>query len=239
MNFPPYALSLRLLLSVTALVMISACASNTPDSQAQATEAPRLQGVLRDFSGHWEKNFQLSDDFSNRFSLYVADIQRLYTGQSRGGFEGGPSIGAGLDADSINGLARFTEELTRMPLLDIEQETGSIIIDRENDFSLRCDYEDRQYTQSNNAFGADLCGWNQERMLFQLNLGGGLSIMHQFSLSPDSRMLNVTTRVTSASVAVPLVISNYYERFDLPEQNYDCLLTLTRSTVCSQTGTAR
>jgi len=234
MNLPHYIFAFVFVLS---LLLLSACGTPVPDKQAEATEAPRIQGELRDFSGHWEKNFQLSDDFSNRFGLYVADLRRQFTAQSRG-IESGPSLG-GLDAESVNGLARFTEELTRMPLLEILQQEGSIVIDRENDFSLRCDYKDLQYTRSTNAFGADLCGWNQERLLFQLNLGGGLSIMHQFSLSPDSRMLNVTTRVTSASVSVPLVISNYYQRYEVPEENYDCLLTLTRSTVCSQTGTAR
>jgi hypothetical protein len=70
-------------------------------------------------------------------------------------------------------------------------------------------------------------------------LAGGLNISHQFSLSPDSTLLNVTTRVSSDFVSVPIVISSFYERFEPPEEDYNCVLTLTRSTVCNQRGTAQ
>lgn len=207
--------------------------SRNPDLQ----EAPLLSSPPRDFSGYWEKNFQLSDDFNNRFRLYIADVQRLYTATGgRGDLQGGIAAGAGVSVDTINGLARFTEELTRMPLLEIVQDKDSINIDRDDDFTLRCRYQDRQYTSSSNPFGNDQCGWSQERLLFQMSLPGGLNITHQFSLSPDSAMLNVTTRVNSGSVSVPLIISNYYQRYVPPEPDYNCLLTLTRNTVCSQNG---
>lgn len=222
-----------------ACVLLNACASRpaAPDPQAAA---PVRSGELRDFSGHWEKNYQLSDDFNLRFSLYAADIRRLIARMNQGDVEALPMLrGRGLSADAINGLARFAEELTRMPLLTIEQDATRIEIERQDDFTLRCLYADLQFVRGSNAFGSDLCGWTDERLQFQMVLGGGLTIAHQFSLSPDASMLNVTTTVSSDDVAVPLVISNYYQRYTPPEEDYNCLLTLTRNTVCTQQGTPR
>jgi hypothetical protein len=231
----------RRLSTVTPLFLLAGClslcgcassgkeaAGNTPK------EAPLLRGAPRNFSGHWEKNFQLSDDFNNTFNLYAANIRRAYAPQGRGNnLNNSPAVGASSDA--INGLARFSEELTRMPLLDIMQNDKEVRVDRQEDFPLRCAFAGRQFVRSDNSFGSDACGWESEqRLVFQMALGGGLTISYQFTLSADSNMLNVTTRVSSSSVAVPLVISNYYTRYSSPEQDYDCQLTLTRSNVCSR-----
>ncbi|HEY0961996.1 MAG TPA: hypothetical protein VGE69_06535 [Pseudomonadales bacterium] len=230
-HLPPLAALLSLLLG--------ACASQ-PDAPEPDAPAPQRSGELRDFSGHWEKNFQLSDDFNTRFSLYAADVRRLIARMNQGDLEGLPALrGRGINVDAIGGLARFAEELTRMPLIDIVQDDASIEIERDSDFTLRCAYADLQYVRSANAFGSDLCGWNGERLQFRMELGGGLSISHQFSLSPDASLLNVTTTVSTDDVAVPLVISNYYQRFDPPAEDYNCMLTLTRNTVCNQRGTPR
>lgn len=229
---------LSLLLPVLAGFLLSACASD-PAPQAPAT-APERSGELRDFSGHWEKNYQLSDDFNTRFSLYAADIRRLLARLNQGDVEALPMLrGRGLSVEAINGLARFAEELTRMPLLEISQDAALIEIERENDFTLRCAYDNLQFVRGNNAFGADLCGWTDERLQFQMLLGGGLNIAHQFSLSADGTMLNVTTTLSTDDVAVPLVISNFYQRYEPPAEDYNCLLTLTRNTVCTQRGTPR
>jgi hypothetical protein len=226
---------LCLLLGSVLLLFCSGCTA--PENSGQQA-APARVSTLRDFSGYWEKNYQLSDDFNTRFRLYIADVQRRFAAaQGRGDLQGGP--GARVNTETINGLARFTEELTRMPLLEILQDDTSIDIERDNDFTLHCAYEDRQFTSSTNVFGADSCGWDQDRLIFRMNLAGGLTIAHQFSMNADATMLNITTQVSSASVAVPLVISNYYLRYEPPEEDYNCLLTLTRNRVCAQRGTPK
>ena len=136
--------------------------------------------------------------------------------------------------EAVTGLARFAEEITRLPMLDIKQDVEGINVEREKDFNLRCKYRDRQYVQSTNPFGTEVCGWSQNRLFFNMNMAGGLHISHQFSLSRDGSMLNVTTTVTSDSVGAPLIISNFYNRFNLPDANYDCRQTLTRNKVCTQ-----
>lgn len=209
----------------------------SPPQEATVTEVPVRTSSIRDLSGNWEKNYQLSDDFNARFSLYVADIRRAVANtQGRSDSDLGVLVGGGVNVDAINGLARFTEELTRTPTIEIEQKEGTIDIERENDFTLHCNYQDRQYSNSSNVFGSDTCGWNQDRLIFQMALAGGLNITHQFSLSPDTTLLNVTTRVSSDLVAVPIVVSTFYERYVPAAADYNCVLTLTRSTVCNQSG---
>jgi hypothetical protein len=238
---PPLQTHFQALLLIP-LLWLTSCQS-APPSQAQQ-DMPRLLPLVAtpapDLSGHWEKNFNMSDDFSSRIALFVADIQRRYTvpqGQrGRGDFAMG---GTPIRAEAINGLARFAEELTRIPLLEILQDDIGIHIERENDFSLRCSWQDGEPERSSSVFGIDACGWSGQRLLFSMTLQGGLGILHQFSLSADGSMLDLTTTVSSDSVAAPLIIRNVYQRYEPPEENYNCILTLTRSRVCTQRGTPR
>lgn len=209
-------------------LLVSACQS-TPELPS---DPPLLTGTRPDFSGHWEKDYARSDDFNDRLQLYVADIRRQFSRQ--GTLNQSPGF---ISNEAINGLARFAEEITRMPLLVIEHGDSNIEVDREHDFTLRCHYRDRQFVSSNSPFGADICGWNDQRLVFRMELGGGLTISHQFSLSPDGASLDVTTTVSSDSVSAPLVVRNIYQRFEAPEEDYNCMLTLTRSTVCTRGGT--
>src|SRR5688500_2717103 len=158
-------------------ITLTGCSSTPPAAEERAV--PLSTANIQDFSGNWEKNYQLSDDFAQRFSLYVADIRRGFPTAQNGRNDSaiGVNLGnSGVDADAINGLARFTEEITRTPILEIVQEDGTINIDREDDFTLSCDYKDRQFNSSNSVFGSDTCGWNQERLIFQMALAGGLNI---------------------------------------------------------------
>ena len=187
-----------------------------------------------DMSGNWEKDYQLSDDFDTEFNLFIFDIQRRLNPQSDN-LNRSPSLSVGQASGSretIIGLARFTEEITRMPLLQIEQDRSRMRIDREDDFSLLCEFFNEQTAITQTPFGSEECGWNGEQLLFQLILDDGLRIFYQITLSPNGQQLNITTTVSSASVSTPMTISNYYRRYDIPENEFDCILTLTRNNVC-------
>lgn len=227
-----------------SLALLPVACSTPPPAESTPAEAPLRDATpLPDLTGHWEKNYQLSDDFESRLALYVADIQRrISTPQGRGegisvsGGGVGGFFGGGISNVAINGLARFAEEITRMPRLDILQEDSGIEVERENDFPLRCLYGARQFVRGNNPFGNDVCGWNGERLLFSMAMLGGLGVTHQFSLSADGKMLDVTTTVSSDTVAAPLTIRGIYQRYEVAEDPYNCVLTLTRNRVCSQRG---
>jgi hypothetical protein len=234
----PFPSPLRAVLCLLAALLLAACQSPAPASRNGSggegasrggSTAPAL--LPRSLAGHWEKDYRLSDDFNSRLALYVADIQRRYSasGANNNGFLP-PVYG-----EAINGLARFAEELTRMPTLAIEQEPDWVSIERDQDFPLWCRHGPDLVDSGRNAFGADACGWNGQRLIFSMQLAGGLSITHQFSLSGDGEMLDLTTTVSSDVVASPLTIRNLYRRYSPPAEP-DCMLTLTRSRVCSQRG---
>jgi hypothetical protein len=215
------------LLVLPALVL-SACASK--EQPAQLPDDTEFEVV--DMSGNWEKDFQQSDDFETEFNLYMFDIQRRIAPQQDGinrGVGGGGLTGS---METIVGLARFTEEITRMPILQIEQDRSRVKIDREDDFALFCEFFNQQNMVTETPFGSEQCGWNGEQLLFLLNLNDGLRIYYQVTLSPNGSQLNITTTVSSDQVSTGMTISNYYRRYDVPESNIDCILTLTRNNVC-------
>ncbi len=221
------------ILICSVLLVLTAC-SSSQEKTFKREESQLHSAKLPDFSGHWEKNYQASDVFYNRFQLYVADIRRgivRNTNENTGFREA-----SGLDGAAINGLAQLAEEITRMPLLNIKQDDASMNVERENDFNLRCLYHEKQFVQSTNAFGSERCGWTSDRMVFQMYMAGGLQVSHLFSLSPDGSQLNVTSTIASDRVTSPIVISNYYTRFVSQDDHYDCKQTLTRNKVCSQQG---
>ena len=210
-------------------MLASGCTTPQP---SRITEDVEFQVV--DMSGNWEKDFQLSDDFETEFNLYLFDIRRQLNPQTDNLNRGATaSIGAASGSmETVVGLARFTEEITRMPVLRIDQDRARVQIDREDDFALYCEFFSRQTSVTQTPFGTEQCGWNGEQLLFQLNLEDGLRIFYQVTLSPNGRQLNITTTVTSSQVSTPLTISNYYRRYDVPENDIECILTLTRNNVC-------
>lgn len=214
---------------VALCLCISACAHESEFTSFYAPQAV-------DFAGNWEKNYQASDDLDNKFRLFLFDVQRSVSRSSS--VQGGAVSGGGFGGsrDSILGLAQLTEEITKVALLEIIQDDNSISIEREDNFSLTCDYFEEQFVITENPFGSEVCGWNGEQLVFQLDMDDGLSIRHQITLGPDHLQLNMTTTVSSSTVSSPFTISSFYQRYTPPEYDYDCVFTLTRNNVCTQSG---
>ncbi len=222
--------------------MLASCA--TTHEQTFKPESTQLHNAkLPDFSGHWEKNYQASDVFMNKYALYVSDIRRTLSG---GNNEANGRV-IGRNGQAINDLAKLAQKLTNMPLLNIKQDEAGINVAREGEdkvssgiklFNLRCLYQEKQSVVSINSFGTNECGWvnNMQQMQFKMNMSGVLKVIHKLSLNADSSQLNVTTTISSTSVTSPIVISNYYTRFTSQDDNYDCKQTLTRNKVCLQKG---
>jgi len=217
------------------LILIATSAS------CQKTVDYRLDSIgpvqpVADFSGDWGKNYQLSDNFETEFKNYVANIQRqiaaLQDRHRKPTFNVDNAIM--VSRESIIGLAQFTEEITRMPLLHIVQDKSSVKIDREDDYSLQCKFFDKLFTSKENPYGTENCTWNRGQLFIQINLQNGLSIVHQVTLAPDAQQLNITTTIASREATVPLTISNYYDRYSSPEDDYKCVQTLSRNNVCKK-----
>ena len=191
-----------------------------------------------DLSGDWEKNYQRSDYFETEIKNYVLRIQNqikeLQENKKRNPSFSNVDSAITVSRESILGLARFTEEITRMPLLHIVQDKTSVQIDRENDFTLSCEFFDSQFSSKKNPYGTENCSWNRGQLFIQINLENGLNIFHQITLAPDAQELNLTTTIVSREATVPLTISNYYNRYTAPKDDYNCIQTLTRNDVCKK-----
>lgn len=214
-------------------ILIVTCVScNTTNYRRLDTIVPPQQ--VADFSGDWEKNYQQSDDFEIEFRQFISKIQRkiekLQKNRKRDSLNVGTVVIPSME--SISGLARFAEEITRMPLVHIEQDQSSVRIGQGEDFSLQCKFFEQNIANKENSFGIENCSWNSEQLFFQIKLQNGLSIYHQVTLAPDAQELNITTTINSKEVASPLTIRNYYYKYISPDNDFECDLTLTRNNVC-------
>ena len=228
---------MKYLVFLPALILILTSASCSKAVTYRPDNISPVKQQVVDFSGDWEKNYQRSDNFEIVFKDYVATIQRLIKElQENRTRNSSLNVDSGItfSRDSIIGLAKFTEEVTRMPLLHIEQDKTSVKIDRKDDFALYCEFFDKQFSSVKNPYGTENCTWSRGQLFIQITLENGLNIVHQVTLSPDARELNITTTISSREATLPITVSNYYYRYTAPKDDYSCIQTLTRKNVCKK-----
>ena len=227
---------MRYLLLLPVLILIVTSTSCYDAVNYRLDSIGPAQKVV-DLSGDWEKNYDRSDDFENTFKIYVASIQRkIKEIEDKRQRNESYNVNDGLTVsrESVIGLAKFTEEITRMPVLHIVQDKTGVQIEREHDFTLSCEFFNKQITSKVNPYGIENCTWSRGQLFIQLRLENGLNILHQVTLSPDARELNITTTVASKEATPPLTVSNYYDRYTAPEDDYSCIHTLSRNDVCKK-----
>lgn len=224
------------LVFLPALILIVASASCYKTVDYRPDSSGPAQQVVN-FSGDWEKNYQSSDDFEIEFKNYVLKIQQQLK-ELQENRQRNPSFNVDnpimLSRESIIGLAKFTEQITRMPLLHIVQDKSSIKIKRKNDFALYCNFFDKRFSSMKTPYGTETCTWSGGQLFIRLNLENGLNIAYQITMAPDARKLNIITTVVSKEATFPMTISNYYDRYTEPKNDYSCIHTLTRNDVCDK-----
>ena len=143
-------------------------------------EAPNRHNV--DFSGSWELDYQLSDHSSEKIRyLYVqakAQAERAAERAQNSGRYVDPRI---FNVQSVIGLGRLAEKIAQATVLTISQEDDHIVIKRNDDFALVCDFGEMGWKES--AIGTEGCAWYEDQLAFQIALPEGLSVFHQFSIA--------------------------------------------------------
>lgn len=219
------------------LILMLSAASCLKSTNYRLDSVGPVQKKVVDLSGDWEKDYDRSDDFENTFQIYVARIQRkikeIEQKQNRDEAYNAAN-GLTVSRESVLGLAKFTEEITRMPVLHIQQDKTGVKIKREHDFDLTCKFFGKQFTSVKNPYGTEDCIWNRGQLFIRINLDNGLKIVHQITLAPDAKELNITTTVASKEATPPLTVSNYYDRYTEPTSDYKCVHTLTKNDVCTK-----
>lgn len=206
---------------------------------AELVGLPTDPDAKPDFSGSWQKDYRRSDEWEKQVDLKISEIRRQAERQSdrQGGVSGsvgGVSVGGqGRSGTTIIDLARFVESISRYNDLYIFQTDSEIRIKRDGEADLICGLGDVPIRTSSNQYGSEVCGWNNDQLIFVISLPDGIGIYHRFVVSPDGQSINLQTRVSSnQSLSFDLV--QFFNRYDTQTGAYTCRQTLTRGKVCSQ-----
>ena len=189
----------------------------------------------RDYSGHWELDYQLSDHPQEKIrSLYVqarSQAQRLAERAQNFGRYVDPQI---FNYQSIIGLGRLTEKIAKATVLDITQGDDHVVIRRNDDYALVCDFTDLGFKQS--AIGTEGCAWQEDQLTFQVALPEGLNVLHRLSIAADRSRLNIATTVIVDGIRYPFTLNRVYMPYEPGEGLYDCEYTIATQTTCTLRG---
>jgi hypothetical protein len=190
-----------------------------------------------DFSGFWELDLGKSDNIQARLDTLVRELVERARRQAEGRQDrgGGMTIGgAGSNsAPSIIGLAKMADLITASQLLEIIQKKNDILVKRENNFALTCEFYKGASQSQESVFGTEICGWDSHQLRFRMFLPDGLSIQHILSLGSAGDRLNIATTVYSDRVSYPFTLNRVYHRYEPDRGGIRCEMTLTRGKVCT------
>ena len=196
-------------------------------------EAPNRHKV--DFSGSWELDYQLSDHPSEKIRyLYIqarAQAERAAERAQNSRSYVDPSI---FNVQSIVRLGSLAEKIAQATVLNIVQEDDHIVIKRNEDFSLVCDFGEKGRQES--AIGIEGCTWDEDQLAFQIALPDGLRVLQQFSIAADRSRINVATTVKVSGISYPFTLNRVYMPFELGESRPGCTDTIAKHRVCTLSG---
>lgn len=195
-----------------------------------------------DFSGSWEKDFGRSDKWEDELGRMMRIRQEQAVRQQSGVRTGGPAVSLGninlnssSNGASIIDLARLAEYISRQTTMNIVQDRNQVRIERRGEAPLVCGLETGPISIFGSEHGREVCGWDNQQLVFIITLPDDLVIQHRLSVAADREELRMITSIRSGSGA-PFNLQQTFMRFDDPAESFDCVLTLSRGRVCSQTG---
>ena len=223
-SFPNTRWSPSLLLA--AWLCLAGCAHEEP---ILIEDTKYFDGPMpADFSGYWARDYARSDNINSVLQNAAYEIGK------RSGRTGpaGP-MASERDMSRFMPLARLVELITRTDELTISQSEHEILVERRDDFSLMCAFFDGVAKPTDSAFGKEVCGWDEDRLISLHELPGGLRVIHQFQISENRQQLRVITTAASDTAPMPFTISHYYWRIQKAPGKFECIETLSMKRVCS------
>lgn len=214
---------LLLLLPVLAL---SGCGS-TPQGEITTRKALRV-----DFSGSWEMDYSLNDRVEAQLDAYFYQMRRSLGRESNHRQMEGQRAISHRSAQTVLDMAQFVDKISRVTVMEIEQTYTDIHIDREDTFSLDCQFPSRGLEQKNNPFATEVCGWDGHQLVFQLRLPEGLMVQQRFSLSANGSQIHVATTMYSDRAPAPFTLNRSYSKYDKRHRGYTCEQTVSKGKVC-------
>jgi hypothetical protein len=185
-------------------------------------------------AGHWEIDFARSDNLQDQLSSIARRVQREATRRARLAEEGRGFAGSPLpDQRDLITLARLAEIITEPVLLEVIQSDSRIRVKREKSFALVCEYDGSGLGVTVDTLGIQHCGWDGDQLYFAIELEEGLDVTHRLSRAKEIDTLLMVTSVETTATRFPMVVSQYFTRYDPDALGYRCERTLTRGKVCS------
>lgn len=238
-----WLMALATVIALTALLLLPSTAG-AQDSGALPTldlDTP----IRLNFSGSWEKDFRRSDRWDEELTRMMRIRQEQAARQQSGSGQlgRGPAVSLGNinlnsrpgRSASIVDMARLAEYISRQTTMLIIQDRNEIRIERNGEAPLICSLEDGPLETFSSVHGEEICGWDQQQLVFRITLPEDLQIMHRFTVSSDKSELRMVTSITSRGSA-PFNLIQAFNYYDAPADRFNCVQTVSRGRVCSQTS---
>ncbi len=227
----PFQIKSLVLLVVLGVALVG-CSSSSKPRPLEPDNTARVS-----LEGFWELDLGQSDNIQARLDTLVRELVERARRQAEGRADRGGGMvigGAGSNsAPSVIGLAKMADMITSSQLLEITQGKNDILIKRENNFALSCEFFKGSAQPQESPFGTEVCGWDSHQLLFRIYLPDGLSIQHRISLGSSGDRLNIATTVYSDRVSYPFTLNRVFQRYEPDRDGIRCELTLTRGKVCT------
>ena len=221
------------------LLLVAGCATDK-------TELTIEKSPLADFSGSWELDHNLTESPRDKLR-WLYDVTRSQLEQQQRqekqaiGHLGArlpsrlPSrgrAGAINDLQGVIGLGTLAESISRSLVLTIEQSPGYIVVERDGDYSLTCDFEQAGVINGT-RLGREYCGIDPNgQLIFIVSLPEGLTVSNRMVLSPNGERLNVATTVRSNEFSREFTLNRVYMPFEPGESQFECEYTLEKKKTC-------
>ncbi len=221
------------------LLLLVGCASEQP----HVVLAPESPDPV-DFSGSWELDYELSEDPNDKLRYLYEITRSQYMQQEavrRDIAKSGRTSSSGVYAAGINalqgviGLGKLAEKITRSTVLTIDQSLEDVVVGRQGDFALTCEFLGERHTE--NALGHESCGWQGDQLIFNVALPEGLNVNHRLVLSDNGRRLNIATTVSSSEIRQLFTLNRVFMPYKPGKGAYECEYTLAKKKTCNL-GTA-
>jgi hypothetical protein len=220
-----------LCVSLGGVLLLGACASKKEVELNSVAPA--------DFSGSWELDYKQTENSREKLSwLYDIAMSQQQQQQAvrRNDIKNGRDPGyvnnrVVTDLRNVIGLGSLAEMIARTVVLTIEQTPEYIVVEREDDYSLTCDFA--LSNRSGTKLGEEYCGFDDEGQLrFIVALPEGLTVQHRMLMSESGDRLNVATTVSSSGHGRSFTLNRVYMPFEPGKGGYQCEYTLEKKKTC-------
>lgn len=193
------------------------------------------------FSGSWEKDFGRSDSWEDELNRVMRMRQEQAALQRAGIGGSSPRVSlGGINLSNRSGrganlfeMARLAEYINRQSTMEIVQDRNEIRIERRGEAPLVCGLDMGPMSTFSSAHGTEICGWDNQQLVFQITLPDDLVIQHRFTVAAGGDELRMVTSITSKD-STPFNLISAFNRYDAGPDDLNCVLTVSRGRVCSQ-----